>query len=407
MIRGWFFCLNALISFQSIAFGETQLDCKNAKKGQVLNESHNKIFEAEIADNVGFCNHHASRDLLHLTLCKYAIQPDDCFQPSVMDFLNEDAAANQNQRNSNYAISKILSNQRITTENCNSQESFFKPKRKTKYIGYNSKFDSAVSSVVLEQCKYELSLINKSSVASVERCDQTSENFIQIKALKEFITDQAVKNPLKTCKDLLPNGDTTSLMYRAIQANQEKLKCEKKSLPKLELKSIHYSFDTAARATELNHILNNGHSVQLVVKGPHAIVVSNFRYICESPNAKPILQYQVLDSLYGQNFHQKQPVSWVNATNRLGKGLLEKLHAEHGMFSWLEKQATIGFDYNIPKANGQKAAIFGIEENGAAYRSGIRNGMNFGQSETDPNTGEITVTINNDDGTTTNFKFIP
>lgn len=77
-------------------------------------------------------------------------------------------------------------------------------------------------------------------------------------------------------------------------------------------------------------ILNKGHQTVVVTDSPHALVVSNFKVICQ--NGKEKIFLQVIDSLYGTKWAEaKKNVDWVDSDS-----ILNNLNPQAD-FQWLEK----------------------------------------------------------------------
>lgn len=128
-------------------------------EGEVGESSSNKVVSAKIADHVGFCSHHASRDLLHQELCRKAENPKDCFLPAVVDFLEMDA---QNLNLKSYsphgdqALVNILRRETIAAEDCLSLGELFPDTPKAKEAAnYNTKFRAVTEATFYQECLRE------------------------------------------------------------------------------------------------------------------------------------------------------------------------------------------------------------------------------------------------------------
>lgn len=261
--------------------------------------SNNRIAQAEIADHVGFCSNHASRDLLHQDICKYSTS---CFWPSVMDFLNIDVDY-KDRRNSNFALLEILKKKEVHTNDCISLDKFFKPNTSKEYNSYSEKFLAAIKEIVVDQCKQE----------QQDKCLNGTN----------ILSDEIQQMACSSTMDI-------EYLYRAIRKNYLNLICLPNEIPNFQMQVTHYDVNNKDETTKsLNKLLKEGHQVKIVTNDPHAIVVSNYRFNCVK--GEKVLQYQVLDSLYNTKWSDsKQIADWVD-----GETLIKNLHSEVG-FTWLE-----------------------------------------------------------------------
>lgn len=98
-------------------------------KVEIYFHSHRmRLLHQKWQHDVGFCQHHAARDLLHQEICKNAKYPKDCFQPSVMDFIALDASFEKDKvqyRNSEYTFDEILKRGTVSSEECLSLNEMF------------------------------------------------------------------------------------------------------------------------------------------------------------------------------------------------------------------------------------------------------------------------------------------
>lgn len=253
----WIFFLSAW------AYAECQ-------EGKIVLASSNNIYPAEISDHVGFCQHHAARDLLHQEICKAAHNPNDCFQPSVLDFLAVDASLTGEEvanRNSPYALQEILRRREIAAENCLSLNSMFNVQHND-YLDYGEKFSAAVHDVVLKECMEQRSASDATQAALLAKCTQ------ELQSEKQSI-----------------------YFYAAIKKRAFEKNCTPKAIPRFASRRSALNENGNSSEEVLNKLLSRGHQVRAVTQSPHALVVSNFRHICIQGKVR--LQYQVLDSLYG------------------------------------------------------------------------------------------------------------
>jgi hypothetical protein len=302
--------LSALV-FMFMSFS-AYAKCKN---GEVLKQSANQVAPSEIADHVGYCSNHASRDLLHQALCKNL---KDCFQPSILEFLKVDADAEPEMRNSNYALSEILHRQSAASDECLKVNDFFNAKLDSSYENYDKKFVAATRDVIWIECLRMLEAQSSAYKLSVNTRHKAETNTEALETLtkEECLAAASGQQP----------GDR--FIYAAVKRHALTKNCEQKKIPRLILRQTLFSESLKDRAGKLKKLLDDGNQAKVITKSPHAIVVSNYRMICL--NGKETLQLQTLDSLYNTPWSEAQKAGdWVNGT-----ALLESLLPNTG-FTWL------------------------------------------------------------------------
>ncbi len=249
------------------------------REGEIRDSSSNKVFPSEIADHVGFCSHHASRDLLFQELCRSAKEPADCFQPAVVDFLDVDANISaqplgNKARNSYFAMEEIVKRGTVASEECLGMKKLFGNPIKKNYSDYGEKFVNATRAVAKSECLGQ----NKS---------------------------------LEACAKEMNSPQFNEFIYSAVKKWKEEKGCSQRPIPTLKISQIPIRADGKQPSENLNQILRSGRQVKAITSDPHAVVVSNFRTICRK--GKETLQYQLLDSLYGTQWSTlKKPGEWID-----------------------------------------------------------------------------------------------
>lgn len=249
-------------------------------EGEVLESSANKIAPAKISDHVGYCSHHASRDLLQQEICRAAKGPEDCFQPAVAELLAIDAKELKSKSPSYYADSEdalreLLKQKTIASEDCLSLSGLFPPTAKKDFSDYGVKFTAATLVAITEECKKQ--------------------------GEKESKCQREVRTPEGHKK----------FLYAAVDRYKSEKKCPEKSIPPIFIRETETNAKGLSPTENLNKILRSGYQTKIVTTDPHALVVSNYRVICRK--GKKILQYQTLDSLYGTKWSvAKKPGDWVD-----------------------------------------------------------------------------------------------
>lgn len=357
-------------------------------EGAVLRQSSNTVAPGEIADHVGFCENHASRDLLHQAICKFARSPADCFQPAELDFLDFDAGSDPERRNSEQALREILERGTASRESCLKFEDLFKPLATQTFTTYDDKYAAATHDVIVGECVRERE--RAPSLTSVSG----DLDACLVQAGKPETTEQH-RQIVNACEVLNVSGERGRYLYKAVRERKHALSCPEAHFPSLLLRTEKFAAaDTAGTSARLNGLLDKGNQVEVVTGSPHALVVSNYRLICA--RGREELQYQTLDSLYDTRWSTaKRAGDWIDGT-----ALVRQL--EPGTFlSWLDRQhfREPRVQFKIPTKTGDPATLYGVADGSPEYRAGLRNGMNYSDMTVDQKTGVVTVWVRRDDGT--------
>lgn len=288
----------------NVAFGARCQD------GEILSQSKNEIAHGEIADHVGYCSHHASRDLLHQALC--SSKAENCFQPAVLDFIAVEAE-NKTGPAPYHTLSKILLRQSVSSETCLAMNNLFEAKSGTdNYRDYEEKFQKAINRVAKRECEGTIQVCSRSVNAILP------DKFVNF--IKSF-----------KCKGYEKNDPRQWVNYAldAVARERRNRSCPEISIPNFRIVQQPYkSTDPASMSAQINRVLAAGHQVKVGIRSPHALVISNYRMICMNGNAT--LQYQTLDSLYNTRWsNSKKPGDWID-----GNTLASQID-HNGTFDWL------------------------------------------------------------------------